>query len=220
LPPKPITVKNISLVLNIILIAAVGFLYYKDFSGSKVNSATAASTSKDSVPAAVAPVVLSALPKGIPIVFVNADTIFAKYELAKKSKASAEAKAAVYQKAYQAKVDQFQKEYSDYMEKAGAGAYTKEQGLQIEEGLKKKKEDIMMMEQNQEKMVSEMDNSNMDVQKKVYDYLERFNKEHGYYCVLAYTKSGGGVLGVNDSLDVTGQVLAGLNTEYSTNKGK
>jgi outer membrane protein len=215
---KPITVKNISLALNIVLLLAVGFLYYRDFSGNK-NVAAATASASDSVKVAP-PVILSALPKDVPVVFINADTLFEKYELAKKAKTAAEIKASSFQKAYQAKVDAFQKEYSDYMEKAGAGAYTKEQGLAIEEGLKKKKEDIMMMEQNQDKVTGELDKSNLDVQKRVYDYLARFNKEHGYYCVLAYTKAGGGVLGVNDSLDVTPQVLAGLNAEYNSNKEK
>lgn len=211
--------KNISLALNIVLLVAVGFLYYKDFSGNTAGSAE--TTNGDSASVATAPpVVLSALPKDVPVVFINADTIFAKYELAKKAKIEAEGKAANFQKAYQAKVAAFQKEYSDYMEKAGAGAYTKEQGLAIEEGLQKKKDDIMMMEQNQDKIMGEMDNSNLQVQKNIYDYLTTFNKQHGYYCVLAYTKAGGGVLGINDSLDVTGQVLAGLNAEYNSNKGK
>jgi hypothetical protein len=37
---------------------------------------------------------------------------------------------------------------------------------------------------------------------------------------LAYTVTGGGVLGIDDSLDVTRQVLEGLNAEYTANKGK
>jgi outer membrane protein len=212
-------VKNISLTLNIILLVAVGFLYYKVFSGNK-NMAATVSEGNDSIKIVTPAVVLSELPKNRSIVFVNADSIFTKYELAKKAKALSEGKAASYQKAYQSKVEAFQKEYSDYMEKAGAGTYTKEQGLAIEEGLKKKKEDIMIMEENQSKVMSEMEASNTDVQKKIYDFLTRFNKEHGYHCVLAYTKTGGGVLGVSDSLDVTPQVLMGLNAEYNAIKGK
>jgi outer membrane protein len=211
--------KNISLALNIVLLLAVGFLFYKQFSGNKTETAAVAASS-DSTVAAAAPLVLSELPKGIPIVFVNADSIYSHYEFAKKAKAVLEGKVAAYQKSYQAKVDGFQKEYQDYMEKAGAGAYTKEQGLAIEEGLQKKRDDIMMMEQNQDKVMGEMDNSNVEVQKTIYQYLERFNKEHGYYCVMAYTKAGGSVMGVNDSLDVTNQVLAGLNAEYRSGKTK
>jgi outer membrane protein len=213
-------VKNISLALNILLLLAVGFLYYKDFSGNKNSPPVPVTATNEAVQAITPPVILSALPKNIPVVFVNADSLFAKYEFAKKEKAIAEGKVAGYQKAYQAKANAFQKEYTDYMEKAGAGAYTKEQGLAIEEGLKKKKEEIMLMEQNQDKVAGELDNSNVDVQKKIYNYIARFNKEHGYYCVLAYTKSGGGVLGVNDSLDVTTQVVSGLNAEYRAGKSK
>ena len=213
--------KNISLALNIVLLIAVGFLYYKDFAGEKSENLSVEGRNDSlsaSSPMAVVPA--SELPKNVPVVFVNADTIFAKYEYAKKTKAASEGKAENYQKTYQAKADAFQKEYSDYVEKAGAGGYTKEQGLAIEAGLQKKRDEIMAMEQNQEKVMSELDNSNIEVQKKIYDYLTKFNKEHGYYCVLAYTRTGGGVLGINDSLDVTPQVLSGLNAEYKAGKGK
>lgn len=209
--------KNISLVLNIVLLLAVGFLFYKQFSGTHTEAAVAAEDSANAV-APPTPVVLSELPKDVPLVFINADSIFAHYEMAKKAKAVTEGKVAAYRKSYEAKVTAFQKEYQDYMDKAGAGAYSKEQGLQIEEGLQKKRDEIMMMEQNQEKVMGEMDDSNVEVQKAIYDFLARFNKEHGYYCAMAYTLSGGGVLGVKDSLDVTNQVLAGLNAEYKAKK--
>ena len=213
--------KNISLSLNIVLLLAVGFLYYKQFSGSK-NAPAVAAVGKDSLSPAVAlpAVPLSVLPKNIPLVFVNADSIFAKYDFAKKAKAAGEVKVGEYRKSYQAKVDAFQKDYNDYVQKAGAGGYTKEQGTEIEKDLQKRKDEIMMMEQNQDKVMGELDNSNAEIQKKIYEYVTRFNKQHGYYCVLAYTKAGGGVLGVSDSLDVTPQILSGLNAEYKAGKGK
>jgi outer membrane protein len=210
-------VKNISLALNFVLLIAVGFLYYKQYAGVTAET-SAATDGTDTTVVAAPPLVLSELPKGVPLVFINADSIFTHYEMAKKAKAVVEAKVSAYQRSYQAKTDAFQKEYQDYMEKAGAGAYTKEQGLAIEEGLKKKRDDIMMMEQNQEKVMNEADDSNVDVQKSIYDYLTRFNKEHGYYCAMAYTTTGGGVLGIKDSLDVTNQVVAGLNAEYKNKK--
>ena len=213
--------KNISLALNAMLLVAVAFLFYKLFSDGK--SEKSETENNDSIPAAVVQLsakTLAAIPGGVPFTFVNADTVFTHYDFAKKAKAAGEGKVASYQKSYQAKVEAFQKEYTDYMEKAGAGQYTKEQGLAIEAGLQKKKDDILTMEQNQERVMSELDNSNIEVQKKIYDYLARFNKEHGYYCTLAYTLTGGGVLGINDSLDVTSQVIAGLNAEYNAAKGK
>ncbi|MBI3502842.1 MAG: OmpH family outer membrane protein [Bacteroidetes bacterium] len=214
--------KNISLALNAILLLAVGFLYYKDFSEKK-SSAGNEETKNDSakIVSPVQPIVnLSSLPKGLPVVFVNADSLFAKYEYAKKAKASGENRVDSYRKSYQQKAEAFQKDYSDYVEKAGKGAYSKEEATKIEEGLMKRRDEIAAMEQNQDKVMGELDNSTVDVQKKIYDYLARFNKEHGYYCAFAFTRTGGGVLGINDSLDVTRIVLNGLNTEYKSTKGK
>ncbi len=215
--------KNISLGLNIVLIFAVGFLYYKQFSGgSKSSSATISamdSTGKSLQTPVIVPVINNA-PKDVRIVFVNADSIFAKYEYAKKIKSAGEVRVANYQKSYQEKAAAFQKDYNDYMEKAGAGGYTKEQATGIEASLQKRRDEIVEMQQNQDKVLGDVEKTNSEVQKKIYDYLERFNKGHGYYCVLAYTKSGGGVLGVDNNLDVTTQVLAGLNNEYNSGKGK
>lgn len=214
--------KNISLLLNAALIIAVGFLYYKQFSeNSAVDAGTPEQT--DSSSAVLIPALPSAsasLPKNINIVFVNADSVFEHYEYAKSAKASGENRVAGYEKNYRLKMEAFQKEYNDYMEKAGAGQYTKEQGLAIEAALMKKRDELMAMEQNQDKVLGEVDKTNLDVQKKVYDYLERFNKENGYHCVLAYTRSGGGVLGINESLDVTNKILEGLNSEYKATKTK
>lgn len=212
--------KNISLALNALLILAVGFLYFREFSG-KEGADAPGGTAGDSIsaPAATPPdVKLSDIPKGLPVVFVNADSIFTHYDYARKAKAAGESRVAGYQKSYQQKAEAFQKDYNDYIEKAGKGGYTKEQGLAIEADLAKRRDEIMAMEQNQERVMNELDNSNLDVQRKIYDYLKRFNAEHGYYCVFAYTTTGGGILGVNDSLDVTRIVLDGLNSEYKATK--
>ena len=218
---NPLPVKNISLVINAGLIIAVAFLFYKTYSGEKSGEPDKAK--HDSIAAPVIPLsakTLAALPKNVSFAFINADTIYAHYEFAKKAKAAGEGRVASYQKNYQQKAEAFQNEYKDYVDKAGKGAYTKEQGEQIEAGLAKKRDEIMMMEQNQDRVMGELDNSTAEVQKKIYDYLARFNREHGYYCALAYTLNGGGVLGINDSLDITSQVLAGLNAEYSSTKRK
>lgn len=215
--------KNISFALNVALIVAVGFLYYKQFSGANKTSSATISASDSSGSSFHAPAIIPVInnaPKDVRIVFVNADSIFAKYEYAKKIKSAGDARVANYQKTYQEKAAAFQKDYNDYMEKAGAGGYTKEQGTSIEASLQKRRDEIVEMQQNQDKLLGDVEKTNADVQKNIYDYLSRFNKEHGYYCVFAYTKTGGGVLGVDNSLDVTTQVLAGLNNEYNAGKKK
>lgn len=207
------------MILTGILFIAVIFLFYKQFSTPKIETTPVVTADYDKSIEPIQPAVaLASLPKGMPIVFINSDSLLAHYELAKKARAANEVKIASYQKTYQVKVDAFQKQYNDYMEKAGAGAYTKEQGLAIEEDLKRKQEEIVQLQQHQEKLAGELDNTSLEVQKKIYDFMNRFNKQHGYYCAFSYTRTGGGVLGVSDSLDVTSRVIAGLNAEYRADK--
>ena len=216
--------KNISLAVNAVLILAVGFLYYKDFSAKKTNTESAETASSDSAQKtilSVQPIAnITSLPKGIPVVFLNSDSIFANYEFAKKAKSAGEGKISSLQKNYQDKAASLQKDYNDYMDKAGKGGYTKEEALSIEGALMKRRDELVAMEQSQDKVLNSMDDSNLDVLKKIYNYMSRFNKEHGYYCALAYTRTGGVVIGINDSLDVTKIVIDGLNAEYKAGKGK
>ena len=53
---------------------------------------------------------------------------------------------------------------------------------------------------------------------KVADFLKIHAKEKGYKIVLTYSKSNPAVLYADESLDVTKEVLAGLNAEYNKNK--
>jgi outer membrane protein len=212
-------VKSFSLILNIILLLAVGFLFYKIYFPNASCpicklSGKGNDTLENTSPALVSAISLSSAPRDAKIVFINADSVYAHYEFAKKTRTFSDAKAAGLEKSYRQKVADFQKEYQDYVEKAGAGMYTKEQGIAIEESLRKKQQEILEMEGRHGKMLDEMEQTTLEVQQKIYDYLHRFNRQNGYSCVLAYTKTGGGVLGINDSLDVTALVIQGLNEEY------
>lgn len=214
--------KNISIIINAVLIAAVAFLFYKVYGGN--NNAASEESVTETTDSAAAPMVnlsaktLSDLPKDVAFAFINADTVFAKYEFALKTKSAGESRVENYKRNYQQKADAFQREYAEYVERAGKGEYSREQGEAIETGLAKKRDDLMAMEMNQQAVLDELDNATTAVNQKINEFLTRFNKEHGYHCILAYTLTGGGVLGINDSLDVTYQVIDGLNQEYKASK--
>jgi outer membrane protein len=210
------SVKNILIAINALLLLSVAFLYYKQFSGTQINeksnSTTDSSVVSDSFTMPVPNI--TSLPKGTAVVFFNSDSIFEHYEYAKKMKVHGESKIENARKALQAKETALQNDYADYMEKAQKGMYTREEGLKIEEDLKRRYEEIIKLTEGHDKMLEQIEASNQEVLKKIYDYVSRFNKKHGYVCALAYSRSGGVVVGVNDSLDVTRQIVEGLNAEY------
>lgn len=58
---------------------------------------------------------------------------------------------------------------------------------------------------------------NDEVQKLITTYLEKYNKDHNYTFILA-KGTGAGVLLAHDALDITSDILAGLNKEYEEKK--
>lgn len=50
---------------------------------------------------------------------------------------------------------------------------------------------------------------------KVAAYLKVYAKEKGYKMVLTYSKGNSAILFADESLDVTSEVIKGLNAEYS-----
>ena len=61
--------------------------------------------------------------------------------------------------------------------------------------------------------------SNEEVRKNVVDYVAEYNKTGQYNYILTYTDSPGGFLILaNDSLDITNDILNGLNAQYRAKK--
>ena len=58
---------------------------------------------------------------------------------------------------------------------------------------------------------------NESLYSKLSSYLKEYNKGKNYTFILGYQK-GGGILFANDSLDITAQVLSGLNKQYEAEK--
>ena len=216
--------KNLSLLLNAVLITAVAFLFYKEYYGNE----SAGSPAENNGDSTAAPVVvplssatLASLPKGVAFAFVNIDTLYTHYGFAKDTRKRNEGKANEFKRKYDQKKTELQNDYNNYMENAKKGVYSRDEEEAIGRKLTAQQADLAAMEMDQGKILNEMDISTAAVQKKTYDYLKRFNSENGYFCAFVFSVSGDeGAMGVSDSLDVTWQVLEGLNAEYKANKGK
>jgi outer membrane protein len=213
--------KNISLILNVVLLIAVTVLYYLHFSTRQVIS-QAATTVKDSTIAAAKPIVMA--PKEIKaskIVYVNSDVLNAKYDFVKDLTAAAQAKQQRLQAAYQTKAQKFQQDYADYQQKVSQGLLSENQTAAAQTDLTKRKDELDQMESENQKMMDDIQKSNEEVRKTVVEYIKEYNKTGHYNYILTYTDAPGGVLILaNDSLDITNEVLEGLNAQYRAKKGK
>src|SRR5690606_32916433 len=146
------------------------------------------------------------------IVYVNSDSLLNNYEYFKDVRTNFEAKAKKAQADIQSKGTAFQREVAEYQK--NAGTMSAEQRQSTEERLARKQEELGQLNQNASNSLGQQE---MEENKKLYDkvseYLKKFSAEKGYKLVLTYSTSNPTVLYADKSLEVTQEVVDGLNAE-------
>lgn len=211
--------KNLSLVLNIVLLIAVAVLYYLHFSCK--NTCEASVRTIDSTAVVIPPVMSPKEIKASKIVYINSDVLNEKYDFVKDLVASAQGKQQRLESVYQRKGQEFQQKYAELQQKASQGLLSENQTKEAEEALQKDKLEIDKLEAQLQELADEFQKSNEEVRKEVVDYVKEYNKTGQYNYILTYTEGPGGiVLLANDSLDITNELVEGLNAQYKAKKAK
>jgi outer membrane protein len=189
--------KNLSLILNGVLIVAVGILYYMHFQEKKSGA------SFDSK-------------KPSQIVFVNSDSLLANYAYIIDAKKELDDRHQKAEADFNAKGEAFQNKVKGFQERAKA--MTPDQIQATEKALKDEEE--MLMDYKQ-KLSASLSEKGQEIDDKLFTAIREYLKKNvggkNYNYVLGYTK-GGGILFANDSLDITQSLLEGLNKEYKEKK--
>lgn len=210
--------KNLSLVLNIVLVIAVGILYYLHFTQCNNNCQTA-DTVTDSTTASK-PVILA--PKDIKAsksVFVNLDELNEKYEFIKDLSASAQAEQRALESKYQAKGQKLQEDYNAFQLKAQQGLLSENQINAEQEAFEKRKSELDQLEMQSQNLMEKIQQRNEEANQNLRDYIKEYNKNSNYNYVFAYSNSPlSQVLLADDSLDITEEILDGLNNQYRNSK--
>lgn len=188
--------KQASLILNIVLLVAVGVLYFLHFKGRPNEEPGAAPVS---------------------IAYVNSDSLFKNYDFYKQSEDSMTKKRATLEKELEEKGKSLENEIRNFQQKVQTGALSAQQAQETEKSLMKKQQDFFEYKNSLgQQLAEEQQKMNEKVYGNIVEYIKKVNKEKNYNFVLGFSK-GGGILYANDSLDITKDVLKGLNAEA---KGK
>lgn len=193
--------KNISLILNGILVLAVAHLYYLNFSKK---------TTSDQ-PAIIMPHTSGG---GVKIAYVNADTLDAKYEWLKTQKAALEQRVQNAEKSMYAKKESLVKDMSAFKQKADSGTIPPAE-LEKEYNVLMQRQQKLADEEGRlgKQLADEQQKAMNELMANVEAKLKSLQSQIGYDYILSYSKGGGQVLLANDSLDITAQVLQLLNTK-------
>ena len=151
------------------------------------------------------------------IVYVNSDSLLSKYEYFKSIRSKFEEKSKKAQADLTAKGTAFQREVAQYQQQANG--MSADQRAVTEERLARKQQELAAYNQNASNaLANEEAAENEKLYEKVSEFLKKFAKEKGYKMVLTYSKGNSAVLFADESLDVTKEVVEGLNKAYKDGK--
>jgi outer membrane protein len=200
-PLRPILqhMKNISIILNLVLLAAVAHLYY-------LTTKKSGAESQNIIPP-------TSTQNGVRIAFVNADTLNAQYEWLKEQREAIEKRLESAGNAVGTKKDALMRDVSALEERAAGGSLTRAEYEKEMTALKSRSEKIQAEEERLSKSLADEQKKSYDeLYAKVESNLKTLSNQIGYDYILSYQR-GGQILFASDSLDITKQVLGLLNTK-------
>lgn len=199
--------KNLSLILNAILIAAVGFLFFKVYSGDK--SKTQVKVADKSAASASA-----AKPR---IAYVELDSLNEHIVYIKQKRQSLEAEQKAIESEWTSGMRGLEAQRDNFIKRGNS--ITQEEAEKFQAQLMQQQQTIEAKKQNSAQKLSEKSYKMMeDIQKNLKDYLSEYNKAKGYTYILT-TGTGLDYMIFKDStLDITADVIAGMNERLKDKK--
>ena len=155
----------------------------------------------------------SQAPSNLKIAYVEVDSLMTQYEYCKEYSLILEKKSQNIQSTLQQKGQALQAAATNFQQKLQQNAYTREQAEQIQAGLQKQNADLEALQQ---RLSAEFQEETAKFNEALHDSLQHFitkyNKDKKFTMILS--KSGDNILYADKSVDITNDIIAGLNKAY------
>ncbi len=163
-------------------------------------------------PNATAPVVAEG---GLKIAYVDTDTLLAHYEYAKELEAELKAYRDQQEANGRQQVEKFQRDYQDYLKNGSTLTLSQQQAKEAE--LKQRAERMATLEQELLAKVAERQiTENTKLLNAIFAFVREYNQQNQQFdIILRKTFENTPVLYVNPAMDITQEILDGLNAEYA-----
>ncbi len=153
------------------------------------------------------------------IVYVQMDSIIRGYGMAIDLQAKFNEKGTKAEAELQAKARSFERDYRDLQDKAGKGLLTSYQISNTEASLQKRQQDLVTYRDRVGQELAEEEQVMMNqISLAIMDFLKKYNAEKGYSMIVSSLGSNT-VLVADPSLNITDDVLEGLNAAYNKSLG-
>jgi outer membrane protein len=194
--------KNASLIINAVLVVAVVVLFVLHFTQKPSGGVSGENFT----------------PSNVKVAYVNQDTLLKYYDFIKVNRDRLDKKVKDLSDQLANRQANLQREVQAYQQ--GVSNLTIGQARALEEDLQKKGQNLQMYEQSlQQQMMDDQSQVSEQLYSKLTEYLKAYSKDHGIAVVVKYDRSSD-VLYAGDSLDISKDVIKGLNDAWKVESEK
>ena len=179
---------------------AVGILFYLHFSGGKSSIVMGTQVN----------------PGDLQIAYINSDSVLKHYEYLKINRVQLEEKTKKMDQDYRNRAIGLQNEIAAYQR--NVSSMTLGQVRATEEDLGKKQQNLQLFQQSlSQQLMDEEAKLNKELYDRITVFLKKYGSEKGLQIVLKFDPSSD-VLFAGDALNISDEVIAGLNADYLLEK--
>lgn len=148
------------------------------------------------------------------LAYVEVDSLMTQFEFAKEKSAELEKKSINARNTLTQKGNQLQAAANNFQQKLQNNGFTsREQAEGVQAALQRQQNDLAALQARLEnELANETQKFNVALRDSLNNFLNEYNKDKKYDLILA--KSGDNILLANQSLDITQDVINGLNKRY------
>ena len=206
-PQKTSNMNKGLLFLNIVLLISIGVLYILFFTQNNKGKTNDVSNNENTVNSRVGY-------GDLKIACVNADSILTNYKLASDLEKELASFRKNLESSYGNKMDKLQKDFQEYLQTGATLTLTEQKNR--EDNFKRRE---MEMVELQERMLGQIQekqlNENIRLLNAVYAFIRDYNqKNQQFNIILKKSFADTPILYIDESMDITKEIIDGLNKEY------
>ena len=190
-----------------IILAVISAIMVTGFNSCKQSATThvTQSTQIERSPVAVS---------GLKIAYIDVDSLLANYEFSKDLSEQMTQKEENYRLLLAEEMNKFQKEVEDFNKKLQNNVFSSPERAQSEQNRLAKKQQSLQEKSDKYSNDLYLEN-NQNAQKlseTIDNFIKEYNKSHGYNLII----SKAALMFADDSMDITAEILDGLNAAYTS----
>lgn len=147
------------------------------------------------------------------IAYVEVDSLMSQYEFCKEYTLLLTKRSESFKARLNSKGQKLENALMEFQQKMQQGTYTQEEAQKAQANLQKQQQELQAL---QEELAVQFDQEqqkyNKEMRDSIQSFLREYNKSKGYCIILS--KAGDNILYADPAMDITEDVVAGLNKRY------